>query len=83
MAANKTSSLTDWAQRSWAFETFSNFWRFICLQGGSQQLMEEKKRQEAMEDNYNLVWNQDGFASASGSKSSLEHEDNDENRQAK
>jgi hypothetical protein len=45
--------------------------------------MEEKKRQEAMEDNYNLVWNQDGFASASGSKSSLEHEDNDENRQAK
>jgi hypothetical protein len=44
--------------------------------------MEEKKRQEVMEDNYNLVWNQDGFTSAAASEkqSSLEHEENDESR---
>ena len=43
--------------------------------------MKEKKRQEAMEDNYNLVWNQDGFTSATGNQqpSSPENEDN-ENR---
>lgn len=54
--------------------------QIVFLQGGTQQLMEEKKRQEAMEDNYNLVWNQDSFTSATVSEkqSSLEHEDNDE-----
>lgn len=60
----------------------AKFPSFICLQGGTRQLAEEKRRQEAMEDNYNLVWKQDGFTSApvSEKQSSLEHEDSDESR---
>lgn len=51
------------------------------MQGGTRELMKEKKRQEIMEGNYNLVWKQDGLESADVNKekpSSNEHED--ENR---
>lgn len=50
------------------------------LLGGNQEFMKEKERQEKMEENYNLVWSQDGFESAKKEYSTTDNENSDEGR---
>lgn len=48
------------------------------LLGGSEQLVKEKERQDRLEDNYNLIWRQDGFTSAKKDYSTTDQENSEQ-----